>query len=236
MPFLLGLGLRKSAKSSIFNQFAACVAVVLACGGSPAQAGNESRASDSGLTPDRLEVRSTNSFDEVGGSLGHIGRLTNFRGKIVLLSFWASWCPPCRHELASLDRLQAMLGGSDFVVVPISLDGTESSIRSSYSDYGVSHLGIYQQLADDLPVLLGVDRLPTNIVVNRDGSIMRISTGATQWDSPWAMSMIKSFIDRSTLLPTAGAGQTVPPKATLARQGGPTGYATPTAVPILRVP
>ena len=234
MPFLPGLGFRKRRKVSIFKQFVACVAIFAACSFPPAQAGNESRASDSGLAPDHLEVRSTNSSDEFGA--GHVARLASFRGKIVLLSFWASWCPPCRHELASLDQLQALLGGPDFIVVPISLDGTESTIKSSYSDYGVSHLGIYQQFADDLPLLLGIDRIPTNIVINRDGSIMRISTGATQWDSPGAMDMIKSFIDRSTLLSKVASDQNAPAKATLARQNGPKGFATPTTVPILRVP
>jgi len=211
----------------MFKRFAACIAVAAACACSPAQAGNESHVADSPPPPSQREIPSAGLLD--GFSRGGVEMPANFRGKIVLLSFWASWCAPCRNELASLDRLQAMLGGADFIVVPISVDGSESAIKSTYSDYGVSHLGIYQELSDDLPQLLGVDRVPTNILVNRDGNVVTASTGATQWDSPRALDMIKSFIRRSGLLPAVG-------KASLPHRSGPRSFFAPAAAPPLDVP
>ncbi len=122
-----------------------------------------------------------------------------------------------------------MLGGADFVVVPISVDGSESSIKSTYSDYGVSHLGIYRELSDDLPQLLGVDRVPTNIVVNREGRIVRMSTGSTQWDSPQALDMIKSFMARSPGSSPTGQEAKMTAAASLAHKGGPKGFFAPAA-------
>ena len=212
----------------MFKRFAACIAFAAACACSPAQAGNESHVADSLPTPSQREIPSASLLDGFGR--GGVEMPANFRGKIVLLSFWASWCAPCRNELASLDRLQAMLGGADFIVVPISVDGSESAIKSTYSDYGVSHLGIYQELSDDLPLLLGVDRIPTNIVVNRDGSIVTTSTGATQWDSPRVLNLIKSYIKRSDVLPTGTTAGTTP------RRGGPRGFFAPGTRPVSNVP
>ena len=147
-------------------------------------------------------AQAADSFtDDSGRTL----KLSNFRGKVVLISFWASYCGPCKHELGSLDRLQAMLGGADFVVVPISVEGGNSSISSTYSDYGVSHLGIYKELSDDFPQSMGVSGIPTNIVLGRDGRVMHFSAGPTEWDSPQAIEMIKSFI-ASSPVPLASAG------------------------------
>ena len=213
----------------MLKRFAACVVVAAACASSPAQAGNESHFAESLPPPNQAVIPSAGLLDGFSQGSG-VDRLANFRGKVVLLSFWASWCAPCRNELASLDRLQAMLGGADFIVVPISVDGSESAIKSTYSDYGVSHLGIYRELSDDLPLLLGVDRVPTNIVVNRDGSIVTMSTGATQWDSPGVLNMIKSYIKRSHVLPT---GTTL---GSLPRRGGPRGFFAPSVHPVPDVP
>jgi len=96
--------------------------------------------------------------------------------------------------LASLDRLQATLGGSDFVVIPISVDGSESTIASTYADYGVSHLSIYRELSDEFPMSLGVRGVPTNIVLDRDGKIVHFSAGPTQWDSPGARQLVSSYL------------------------------------------
>src|SRR6266403_4200297 len=141
-------------------------------------------ASSQAQTPTPTELASAGSDDSFTDGSGQMLKLADYRGKVVLLSFWASWCAPCKHELASLDRLQATLGGSDFVVIPISVDGSESTIASTYADYGVSHLSIYRELSDEFPMSLGVRGVPTNIVLDRDGRVVHFSAGPSQWDSP----------------------------------------------------
>jgi len=151
-------------------------------------------ASRQAQTPTPTELASAGSDDSFTGGSGQMLKLADYRGKVVLLSFWASYCPPCKHELASLDRLQATLGGADFVVVPISVDGSDSAIASTYADYGVSHLSIYRELSDAFPLSMGVRAIPTNIMIGRDGRVVHFSMGATEWDSQETLEMVKSFI------------------------------------------
>jgi thiol-disulfide isomerase/thioredoxin len=145
-------------------------------------------------TAGQTELASTTSDDIFTDGAGQVLRLADFHGKIVLLNFWAGWCAPCKAEIASLDRLQATLGGTDFVVVPVSVDGSKSAIESTYAEHGVSHLGIYRELSDEFPLRMGVRGLPTNIVIGRDGRVIHFSVGPTQWDSSEALQLVKSFI------------------------------------------
>src|SRR5213593_1216437 len=66
--------------------------------------------------------------------------LADFRGKLVLLNLWATWCLPCRHEMPTLDQLQAELGGPDFQVLALSMDrGGLEAIAKFYDEVGVKH-------------------------------------------------------------------------------------------------
>ena len=74
--------------------------------------------------------------------------LSNFRGKVVLLNVWATWCAPCRKEMPALDRLQQTLGGPDFQVVALSIDGGGAApVRRFYEEIGIQALAIYVDTA-----------------------------------------------------------------------------------------
>ncbi|MEW6017660.1 MAG: TlpA disulfide reductase family protein [Pseudomonadota bacterium] len=96
-----------------------------------------------------LPVPAISFADEHGNPL----TLDRWRGKVVLLNVWATWCAPCRHEMPTLDALQARLGGPDFHVVPLSIDraGLEP-VRRFYEEIGVRHLDMY--LAEDIRAML----------------------------------------------------------------------------------
>src|SRR5260370_18267189 len=67
-----------------------------------------------------------------------------FRGKVVLANLWATWCPPCAHEMPALDRLQAEIGGDRFAVVAIALDTAGlAAVAPFFHRQGLSHLAIY---------------------------------------------------------------------------------------------
>ena len=75
---------------------------------------------------------------------GKARTLADFRGKVVLLNIWATWCGPCRKEMPTLDRLQAALGGPDFEVVPLSIDHKcIEAVDKFYAEIGVHHLARY---------------------------------------------------------------------------------------------
>src|SRR5947207_6055960 len=70
-------------------------------------------------------------------------KLSDYKGKIVLLNFWATWCAPCVKEMPSLDRLQAEVDKDKFVVLPLSLDGpSRPKVAPFYEDKKLSHLGV----------------------------------------------------------------------------------------------
>ena len=83
--------------------------------------------------------------------------LADFSGRTVLLNIWATWCPPCRHEMPTLDRLQARLGGAEFHVLALSIDkGGFDIVRDFYAEIGITHLDLY--LADQLRAMMAFAR------------------------------------------------------------------------------
>src|SRR5690606_18581402 len=85
-------------------------------------------------------------------------KLSAHRGKVVLLNVWATWCPPCREEMPTLDRLQAELGGPDFEVLALSVDHKGMQVvQKFYGDIGIKHLRPWvdpsPQTLDSLDVL-----------------------------------------------------------------------------------
>jgi len=75
---------------------------------------------------------------------GHDLILADFRGRVVLLNVWATWCVPCRKEMPSLDRLQAQLGGKDFLVMALSIDREGvAAVQRFYQEVGVERLAIH---------------------------------------------------------------------------------------------
>src|SRR5712692_4675042 len=74
---------------------------------------------------------------------GQARSLADFEGKAVVLNLWATWCVPCRREMPALDRLQGSLGGSEFAVVPVSVDRGIEVVAKFYSDIGIRNLPTY---------------------------------------------------------------------------------------------
>lgn len=121
--------------------------------------------------------------------------LADFRGRVVLLNVWATWCVPCREEMPTLDRLQARLGGEDFHVLPLSVDRAGlGPVRRFYEEIGIRHLGMY--LAEDLRgmVALAVIGLPTTLLIDREGREIARLVGPAEWDSPGAVAQFESVI------------------------------------------
>ncbi|MCQ0970176.1 TlpA family protein disulfide reductase [Paracoccus sp. TK19116] len=122
--------------------------------------------------------------------------LADFEGRVVLLNIWATWCPPCREEMPTLDALQARLGGSDFHVLPLSIDraGLEP-VRRFYRETGIRNLDLY--IAGDTRAMLAlaVVGLPTTILIDRIGRERGRLAGPAEWNSPEAVAQISALID-----------------------------------------
>lgn len=118
--------------------------------------------------------------------------LADFRGKVILLNVWATWCVPCRKEMPSLDRLQAQLGGDEFTVLPLSIDRAGlPAIKRFYEELGLKHLGIYVDASGGGSRALGAPGLPTTLLVDRAGREVARKVGPTEWDSPEMVALIR---------------------------------------------
>jgi thiol-disulfide isomerase/thioredoxin len=126
---------------------------------------------------------------------GEARSLSDFRGKIIVLSNWATWCVPCRREMPTLDRLEAQLGGSGFQVVPVSIDrGGIDTVRKFYAETAVQKLPLYVDRSGQVLRAAGAIGLPTTLVINRDGQEVGRLTGPAEWDSAEIAQFLRPLI------------------------------------------
>jgi thiol-disulfide isomerase/thioredoxin len=118
--------------------------------------------------------------------------LGDFRGRVVVLNVWATWCVPCRKEMPTLDRLQARLGGKDFLVVALSLDrkGVEA-VRGFYQEFGVENLAIYVDPSGKGSHALAIPGVPTTLLIDQEGREVARKMGEAVWDGPEMVSLVE---------------------------------------------
>ncbi|MDF1719480.1 MAG: TlpA disulfide reductase family protein [Minwuia sp.] len=121
--------------------------------------------------------------------------LTAFRGKVVLVNLWATWCAPCRHEMPSISRLQAARGGPDFIVAAISVDRGGADKSSAFlKEVEADNLPLFIDQTTRIGRTLGAYGLPITILLNRQGDEVARLVGPAEWDSPEAMALIDALI------------------------------------------
>ena len=121
--------------------------------------------------------------------------LAAYKGKVVLLNFWATWCAPCVKEMPSLDKLQAEMGKDRFVVIPLSLDGpSKPKVAPFYKDKGLANLGIYFDKGKKAQQALDISVLPTSILIDAQGREIGRLQGDADWDKPEAIALMKAAV------------------------------------------
>ncbi len=122
-------------------------------------------------------------------------RLADFKGRVVVLNFWATWCAPCIREMPSLDRLQAALGDRGLAVLAVSIDrGGAKVILPVAKRLGLEHLGLYHDDKGALFQAFGVTGLPTTFLIDRQGGTVGAYPGAAEWDGPEARALIEHYL------------------------------------------
>ncbi len=124
-------------------------------------------------------------------------KLSDLKGKVVLLNFWATWCAPCVKEMPSLDRLQAALPKDKFLVVPLSIDGpSKPKVAPFYKDQKLKNLGIYFDKGRKTMQGLDVTLLPTSILVDAKGRELGRIEGDADWDMPESIALMKAAMGK----------------------------------------
>jgi thiol-disulfide isomerase/thioredoxin len=133
------------------------------------------------------------------GTEGEAMTLAAFEGRVALVNLWATWCAPCRQEMPALDRLQAGLGGEDFVVVPISIDtGARDRPQQFMQSIGVKHLPLYTdrtiKIFEELKKRGLAVGLPVTVLLDRDGCRLGHINGPAEWDSEDGRRLIDAAV------------------------------------------
>ncbi|MFO1111814.1 MAG: TlpA disulfide reductase family protein [Bradyrhizobium sp.] len=124
-------------------------------------------------------------------------KLSDWRGKTVLLNLWATWCVPCRKEMPALDDLQAKLGGKDFEVVAVNIDTRDPEKPKAFlKEAKLTRLGYFtDQKAKVFQDLKSVGRalgMPTSVLVDAQGCEIGTIAGPAEWASEDALKLIKA--------------------------------------------
>ncbi len=126
---------------------------------------------------------------------GQEATLDAFKGKVVVLNLWATWCAPCREEMPSLDRLQAQFADRDVVVLALSVDraGPER-VQQFLSEIGVSAVHVYRDPKAAATRALKLPGLPATILVDRQGQEVGRVLGIAAWDGPGAVAVVEQLL------------------------------------------
>lgn len=113
----------------------------------------------------------------------HTVALNQFRGQIVVLNFWATWCPPCVEEMPSLVEMQRRMKAKGVTVMAVSIDVDENAYRQFLKQHGVDLLTV-RDPAQKTPALYGTHGWPETFIIDRNGVTRRKFIGAVDWTEP----------------------------------------------------
>lgn len=170
------------------------IVVFAAVASAPALAGPPLNGWMEQFTPNETPkpVPETGFLDEAEKPL----TLADFKGRVILVNFWATWCAPCVRELPSLDRLQGDMGGKDFAVVAVSIDrgGVRTAEPFLRTKLRLDRLGLYVDKRMELARALGVKGMPTSFLIDRGGNVRGSLTGIAEWDEKDAKALIRYYL------------------------------------------
>jgi len=128
---------------------------------------------------------------------GQPKKLSDWRGRTVLVNLWATWCVPCRKEMPALEGLQTRLGGPDFEVVAVNIDTRDPDKPKKFlKDANLSRLGYYSddkaKVFQDLKIVGRALGMPTSVLVDGQGCEIATIAGPAEWDSDDAVKLIQA--------------------------------------------
>jgi peroxiredoxin len=133
-------------------------------------------------------------FDAVDVATGDTVALRDYRGKVVLLNIWATWCKPCEEEMPSIQRLYEELGPEGFEVVAVSIDkdGSEK-VRDWVEARGLTFDVLHDQ-PGRIQRTYQTTGVPESFVINRDGLVVKRQIGAVEWDRPATAAIFRRLL------------------------------------------
>ena len=127
---------------------------------------------------------------------GKPGHLSDLRGKVVVLNFWASWCPPCIEEMPALNQLQQRIAGRGGVVLGVSIDEDPAAYEKFLKEQGVV-FPTWRAPSTKIMHDYGTSLIPDTYVIDRHGRIARKFVSAQKWNSPEMLAYFDAILGQS---------------------------------------
>ena len=120
--------------------------------------------------------------------------LSDFKGKIVFLNFWTTWCPTCRIEMPSMEKLHQKLKNKDFAMVTINLQESASQVKSFFKEFKLTFTALLDSTGE-VGASFGIRSIPTTYILDKTGRIIGLVSGPREWDSKAAIALFENLID-----------------------------------------
>ncbi len=119
--------------------------------------------------------------------------LSDFKGKILFVNFWATWCPPCREEMPSMQKLHARLKDKDFLIVAIDLQESAEPVKKFLNEYELTFMTLLDLKGETGP-LFGINSIPTTLIMDKNGMIIGVAMGPRDWASKKSIALFEHLI------------------------------------------
>ncbi len=127
------------------------------------------------------------------GEDGKTYRLSDYRGKVVVLNFWATWCPPCRYEMPSMERAHQKVKGEEIVILAVNVGEDENTVFAFTGQYPVSFplpLDLDGSVIAKYPVI----GLPTTFIIDPRGQVTHRAIGGREWDDGRLLDQLRRML------------------------------------------
>ncbi len=126
--------------------------------------------------------------------IGNTVRLSDFRGKVVFLNFWATWCAACVVEMPSMEKLHRRLKDKDFVMVAINLQESDAQVKAFFEKMKLSFTALLDSNGE-VATEFAVNALPTSFVLDKQGKIVGAAIGPREWNSRASIALFEYLIN-----------------------------------------
>lgn len=127
---------------------------------------------------------------------GKMVSLTDYRGKVVFLNIWATWCGPCKEEMPSMERLYKALKGEDFEILAVSIDTLGAKVVAPFmKEYGLGFPALLDT-GGTIQRLYGTTGIPETFIINREGIIEQKIIGSRDWAAPESVRFFRNLVKK----------------------------------------